>query len=353
MMPDDWKDVPKKSKLTPWRERLKNKMVHLIADNTESETSNTSILIENNENPLILENVPSEREIKKSKTQLKKDMAAAKLVIKLEAKAVEARNTPSIASWELELKKDEVRRIYETIQEKLFSLIKVYLPEGTIETKDFCTLMGYITTLRKRIPYLNEKFNAHTLGDIRNIRNDIAHNNPSTEKELNKSIRLLTKFRDFFGIKPTIVPLRVMACKHCNTIITRTAQPTKKHTDLSGTELNICRTYDVQSGVVGGYTDMRGEASRENTWYDSWIWTYTICAKCYKNGRVVCLGFRFDWAPEELVDLSTCKVKYMLEQESMVVMGTAGSITDLTHIVSDGKIRHHHYGLFERELVEV
>lgn len=183
--------------------------------------------------------------------------------------------------------------------------------------------------------------------DAENALESVSIANVSCEPTLNKRMALNAASLD------AIMPLRVMACKYCKTIITRTAQPTTKQKDFSDAEIDICRTYDVQSWVVGVYTNARGEASRKNTWHDSWVWTYTLCTKCIKHGRETRLGLRFDWAPEERVDLSTSKITYMIEQQAMCVTNAAGSICDLTHVVYDGKTRHHHYGLFERELVEV
>jgi hypothetical protein len=65
------------------------------------------------------------------------------------------------------------------------------------------------------------------------------------------------------------------------------------------------------------------------------------------------IGLRFDWAPEDRIDLTVTPVTYLLDRQAMVVTYPDGSIHDLTHVVSDGEVRRHHYVLYEKELLEV
>ena len=184
------------------------------------------------------------------------------------------------------------------------------------------------------------------------IRNIIYHQNTTTIAYLNRAIRSLNKCQKAFGIRSAIIPLRVLACKYCGTTITRTAQPTITFKDLENTNQRITRTYDVQSWAVAN--DNNEVATRENTWYDGWVWTHTYCGECRRQNQLTRLGFRFDWAPEDRVDLQTHTIRYVLLRQAMVVIDNAtGEMRDLTHVVSDGEVRRHRYALMEHNLQEL
>ena len=250
----------------------------------------------------------------------------------------------------IEDKKSEIHRIQETIGSQLYPLIKDYIPEDRTQTTDFSQLMEYIQRHKKRLDQHIQGFKKFTNGDIckiRRIRNVCAHNLETTPDELSEGITRLISLRNFFGIKPITVQLRILSCKSCKTIITRTAQPTTIKSDLSNNIINITRTQEVQPFSLMYNT--REAASCENKWYDSWAWSRVLCSTCYKAGLHQELGYRFDWAPEEL--LQSGKITYSLERQTMIVT-TEDQITDLTHLVSDGTMRHHHYAFIEERLSE-
>ena len=184
------------------------------------------------------------------------------------------------------------------------------------------------------------------VSDCLEIRNIVAHNLSCTQDDLDKGLSVLKECCKVFSIQSDVVPLRVLACKSCKNIITRTAQPCYETEGLSGTTIKLCRTYDVQVYSVG---NIPGElATRYNAWYPGWVMTQTFCSKCSRK-----IGYRFDWAPEDRVDLETCNVLYSKEKQAMVVVTNDGKEQDLTHVVSDGEVRRHRYGLIESELEEV
>jgi len=249
-------------------------------------------------------------------------------------------------------KKDECNRLIQNISENLPGILARQTKLVSPKVKDFLVLMKFIRDNFKQVQAcMTSKLLFGDIDSCIKIRNALFHQDALSIKFLDKSINVLEKCQNAFNIQSAIVPLRVMACKYCNTTITRTAQPVVKFKNLEDNEEHITRTYDVQSWVVaGGVGDF---ASRTNNWYPGWVWTYTYCGKCSKNNKITRLGFRFDWAPGDRVDLTTCKVSYLLARQAMIITFSDGSIRDLTHVVSDGKIRRHFYGLFENELIEI
>lgn len=234
----------------------------------------------------------------------------------------------------------------QTISKELPSKLSNVL-HMSFASQDFNELMKFI---RDNFATLTMNFQgAFTLNDIKHclkIRNILAHQVSTSISYLNVAISSLRRCQKAFGIQSSLVPLRVLSCKNCNQVITRTAQPHVTYRDVAGNKEKVTRTYDVQSWVVG---NVPGEhATRENTWYPNWIWTRTFCSQCHVH-----IGYRFDWAPEDRVDLSTCRVTYNLPRQAMIVTYADGTIKDLTHVVSDGEVRRHRYGLYERTLVEI
>ena len=214
---------------------------------------------------------------------------------------------------------------------------------------DFADLMRMIQSNYPTIqPHLLSQYTPNDIKNSIKIRNIIAHQNPTSIDFLNHAIDSLKNCQKAFGIQSAAVPLRVLACKKCGTTITRTAQPSVRFRDLAGNKQKITRTYDVQSWVVAN--DNNEFAHRENTWYPGWVWTYTYCATCRQNNVITCLGFRFDWAPEDRIDLNTCRIRYSLPHQAMIVQYPNGQVRDLTHVVSDGEVRRHRYALYEKAL---
>ena len=249
----------------------------------------------------------------------------------------------------LEEKRNECQRLINNIGKSLPAILSTQL-HVNFTSQDFTQLMILIRENYTQLQFLSE----FHLGDIKRcitIRNILAHQTPTSIENLTKSIESLKKGQAAFGIQSALITLRVLACKKCGSVITRTAQPTVRFKDMAGQRQRITRTYDVQSWSVA---NTPGElASRENTWYPGWVWTYTYCATCRQMNEITPLGFRFDWAPEDRINLDTCELRYFLPRQAMIVQYPNGTIKDLTHVVSDGEVRRHRYALYESALREV
>lgn len=246
-------------------------------------------------------------------------------------------------------KRNECDRLIKCISSELPAILSKILGEN-VEAQDFSILM---TTIRKNSAKIKPhgEFTKKDIKACKDARNSIYHQEAMALEELDTAMQALYKCQRIFGIQSPIVPLRVLACKTCKTVITRTAQPTVEFLDLSSNTQKITRAYDVQVWTVANHKNET--ASRENTWYDGWVWTYTYCAKCREQDIISPLGFRFDWAPEDRVDLTTNKIRYDLGRQAMVVVNTSGVIRDLTHVVSDGDVKRHRYALLETRLIEI
>jgi hypothetical protein len=247
-------------------------------------------------------------------------------------------------------KRDECDRLINNISRILClkpTILSGFLLDANLANRDFNELMKLIHDNYTQIqPYLLSEFLLTDIDICREVRNKIYHQDYTNINFLNNAILSLNKCHKAFGIQSPLIPLRILACKTCDTTITRTAQPTIKFKNME-----ITRTYDVQSWVVAN--DTNETASRENTFYDGWVSTYTYCAECRKQNILTCLGFRFDWAPEDRIDLTKNTIRYNLQRQAMIVINNTGIINDLTHIVSDGKVRRHLYGLYENQLREL
>jgi hypothetical protein len=253
------------------------------------------------------------------------------------------------------MEKEEKRQECFRLMENTYKGLLVKLEEKGIKLSaadkdDFCSLMKVV---RDNLSVIEDSmFVKLTSQDLRlciRIRHVIAHQKTIGFGFLNEAIDTLKKCQAAFGITSPVVPLRIMSCRRCGAEITRTAQPTVSFRDCGGNKQLITRAYDVHPWTVA---NMRGEmASRENTWYHGWVWTYTFCATCHSAGKLNRIGFRFDWAPEDRVDLRKDKVYYDNDKATMVVEDSEGKVHDLTHVVSDGVLRRHRYALFEKALV--
>jgi hypothetical protein len=248
-------------------------------------------------------------------------------------------------------KRDECDRLINNISRVLYlrpTILSGFLLDTNLANRDFNELMQLIKDNYTQIqPHLLSEFLVSDTEICREVRNKIYHQDDTNLNFLNHAILSLNKCHKAFGIQSPLIPLRILACKKCETTITRTAQPTIKIKDME-----ITRTYDVQSWVVANNTNET--ASRNTAWYDGWVSTHTYCAECSRQNILTCLGFRFDWAPEDRIDLTENTIKYNLEKQAMIVVNNKnGSVSDLTHVVSDGEVRRHRYALYQRELIEI
>ena len=246
-------------------------------------------------------------------------------------------------------KRDECDRVINNISSSLPAILSTYLHLQSLTSQDFSQLMKLLRDNYAQVqPQLLSEFLVDDINKCIKIRNILYHQNITSPQFLNNAIIALYKCQKAFGIQSALVPIRVLACKKCGTTITRSAQPTVVFKDTANINQRITRTYDVQSWVVAN--DTMEIATRENTWYPGWVRTYTYCAECRRNNTITCLGFRYDWAPEDRVNLNTCRIRYMLERQAMVVVYLDGTIRDLIHVVSDGEVKRHRYALYEKEL---
>lgn len=249
-------------------------------------------------------------------------------------------------------KRNECDRVIKNISLRLPAILSTHLHLQHLTRQDFSQLMKLIKDNYTQVQsHLLSEFLIDDINKCIKIRNILYHQNSTSPQFLNNAIISLYKCQKAFGIQSALVPIRVLACKKCGTTITRSAQPTVMFKDAANKHQRITRTYDVQSYVVADITTEF--ASRDNTWYPGWVWTYTYCSGCSRRNILTCIGFRFDWAPEDRINLNTCKIRYMLERQAMVVVYPDGSIRDLIHVVSDGEVKRHRYALYEKELTEV
>lgn len=249
-------------------------------------------------------------------------------------------------------KRDECDRVINNISSSLPAILSTQLHLQSLTSQDFSQLMKLIRDNYTQVhPHLLSEFNIDDINKCIKIRNILYHQNITSPQFLTNAISSLYKCQKAFGIQSALVPIRVLACKKCDTTITRSAQPTVVFKDTANINQRITRTYDVQSWVVAN--DNTEFATRENTWYPGWVRTYTYCAECRRQNIITRIGFRYDWAPEDRIDLNICRVRYMLERQAMVVVYPDGSIRDLIHVVSDGEVKRHRYALYEKELKEV
>jgi hypothetical protein len=249
----------------------------------------------------------------------------------------------------LQEKRNECQRLINNISNFLPSILSTHLHNLNLSNQDFLVLMKLVKDNFHVVePHLISPFDQNDIQNCMKIRNILAHNTTTSMDFLNHSIESLKRCQSAFGIQSALVPLRILACKTCGSTITRTAQPSVQFKDLAGNKQRVTRTYDVQVYMVANET---GElARRDNTWFPGWIWTYTYCGQCRRNNVITPLGFRYDWAPEDRIDLNTCEVYYSLPHQAMVVEYPNGHVRDLTHVVSDGEVRRHRYALFENRL---
>jgi hypothetical protein len=253
-----------------------------------------------------------------------------------------------MTSIPIQEKSQECQRIITNISTHLPTKLAILLHLQSLGDHDFIVLMKLVKGNFHQIQGSLE--GPLTLQNIKNcidIRHCLSHQRRTTIAYLNVALQSLRLCQKAFGIQSALIPLRILACRTCDQVITRTAQPSTQFNDLAGRKQKVTRTYDVQSWVVG---NVPGEiASRENAWYPGWVWTRTACSRCHSY-----IGYRFDWAPEDRVDLTQVTLTYNLNpRQAMIVTYPDGTIKDLTHVVSDGEVRRHRYGLFESALREV
>jgi len=248
----------------------------------------------------------------------------------------------------LQEKANECQRMIRNISQELPSKLSALVQPFNLKGQDFNTLLKFIkenySTLQ---PQFQANFSQNDVNVCIDVRNKLSHQVNTQIHFLNRALHSLRQCQKAFGIQSALVPLRVLACKTCDQVITRTAQPSVTYKNLAGQNEKVTRTYDVQSWVVGNAP--ADHASRENTWYPGWVWTRTFCSQCHTH-----IGYRFDWAPEDRVDLTNSRITYNLNpRQAMIVTYADGTVKDLTHVVSDGEVRRHRYGLLEKTLREV
>ena len=246
-------------------------------------------------------------------------------------------------------KRDDCVRIINNIVEKLRPILSERLGLESLNSSDFNNLLHLIRDNYARLNLHGEL----TLADVATcieIRNKLAHHTHMSLAYLKRSVYLLNRCQAAFGIQSSLVQLRILACKECGTITSRTAQPTITFTS-NRRQVRTTRTYDVQVYTVAN--DRFENCKREDSWYQGWIWHTTYCGPCRTAGVLTELGRRYDWAPEDRINLATCEVRYVLANQAAMVTYTDGTVKDLTHVVSDGKIRRHFYTLFENKMTEV
>jgi hypothetical protein len=253
-----------------------------------------------------------------------------------------------MTSIPIQEKSQECQRIITNISRHLPAKLATLLHLQSLEEHDFIAQMKLV---RGNFQMLAGTLQGPlTLQDIKHcmkIRHTLSHQQTTSISYLNRALHSLRLCQKAFGIQSALIPLRVLACRTCDQVITRTAQPSTQFKDIAGQKQKVTRTYDVQSWVIG---NVPGElASRENAWYPGWVSTRTACSRCHSH-----IGYRFDWAPEDRVDLTQVTITYNLNpRQAMIVTYPDGTIKDLTHVVSDGEVRRHRYGLFESALREV
>jgi len=253
---------------------------------------------------------------------------------------------------ELQEKKAECNRLIQNIHKCLCVKMGRIMSLSKADKNDFVSIL---TVVKHKFSFIEGQFTELKKEDVETclkVRHMIAHQSNVGAGMLDNGINALTRCQLAFGIKSPVVPLRVMACKECRQVLTRTAQPTVEFADTAGCRHSVTRAADVQVYMVANDTSTDCIVSRENTWYPGWVCSDNYCAGCLRKGVLTIIGLRFDWAPEDRLDLSVSKVRYQKERQAMVVVEKDGTIRDLTHVVSDGIIRRHNYVFFERCVVE-
>lgn len=248
-------------------------------------------------------------------------------------------------------KRDECTRVINNIGEKLRPILANLLGLDSLESSDFSALLYLV---RDNYTRLSPNFHAYlSYGDVCaciDIRNRLAHQDPTNLRYLKRSVQTLYRCQAAFGIQSSLVPLRILACRACGTTTTRTAQPTITFPS-NGRQVRTTRTYDVQVYAVAN--DRNEICTRNDSWYQSWIWHTTYCGPCRNAGILTEIGRRYDWAPEDRINLAECEVRYVLANQATMVTYTDGTTKDLTHVVSDGKIRRHFYTFYENKMREL
>jgi hypothetical protein len=248
-------------------------------------------------------------------------------------------------------KKDECNRIINNISEKLRPILAALLGLESLNSSDFNTLLYLVKDNYNRLTrHFHVPFSYADVCSCIDLRNKVAHQDATSIRYLKKGIQVLNRCQAAFNIQSSLVPLRLLACKVCGTTTTRTAQPTI--TFISNNQpIKTSRTYDVQVYTVAN--DREEICKREDSWYDGWIWHTTYCGPCRQAGTLTKIGRRYDWAPEDRINLSECEVRYVLANQAAMVTYHNETVKDLTHVVSDGKIRRHFYTLYENKMREV
>lgn len=250
-----------------------------------------------------------------------------------------------MSSIPIQEKSQECQRLIQNISQHLAYKVSPMLNNLNLTSQDFNELIKLVRDNYSTIqPHLEVPLSPRDIRNCLKIRNILAHNQNTSIQYLNECLQSLRQCQKAFRIQSALVPLRVMACKICNQVITRTAQPSVTYKNEHGQKQKVTRTYDVQSWVVG---NVPGElATREGSWYPGWVKNRTFCSQCNSH-----IGYRFDWAPEDRVDLNEVRITYNLNpRQAMIVTYPDGTVKDLTHVVSDGEVRRHRYGLYENKL---
>ena len=254
----------------------------------------------------------------------------------------------------LQEKKDECSRVIQNISVSLGENLATHLGLTGLQSSDFLQLLHLIKDNYAQIqPHLQAVFLYRDVLQCIKARNTLYHQEQTTIEFLNRSLHALRACQAAFGIQSALVPLRILACRRCNTFITRTAQPTVRFKDATtNTRFRTTRTYDVQSWTTANdrYEDCKRDTP---SWYDGWIWHTAFCATCRNTGVLTEIGRRYDWAPEDRIDLTQCTVRYILDKQATIVHYPDNTVRDLTHVVSDGKVRRHFYCLYESMLQTV
>ena len=248
---------------------------------------------------------------------------------------------------------EEAERLLKALSQTLPERLGTLLGRPPIGTNDILNLLKYLKDNYKQLQAIGVRgFDFNDVCHAHHIRNKLYHQEGLALDRLRQGVEGLHRIMNTFKIQTPYVPLRVLRCRLCKAIVTRTAQPTVMKTDMSGIIHRVARCYDVQVYSVANRT---GEvASIDNTWYDGYVWTYQYCAKCLTDsGRLTLLGFRFDWAPADRINHATSKIVYDRTRQAMVLESDGGMKVDLTHLVSDGQIRRHRYAFYERSLEEI
>lgn len=254
-------------------------------------------------------------------------------------------------SYLIQEKRENCLRIINNIAEKLGPLITKIFSLDSIFT-DFAEELKQVKIHYDLLPdKIKVNFSKKDIDECIDLRNKISHQERISSSYLERGVETLNRCEDAFGITSTEVPLRILACKTCSKTITRTAQPTST-VESNGKLIKISRCYDVQVYSVGA--DKYEVCKRADLWYPEWIWHTTYCGHCLKEaGKFTKIGRRYDWAPENRIDLDKCVVRYDLDKQAAMVYYHDKTVRDLTHVVSDGRIRRHMYTFYIDKMIEV